>query len=283
MTEPARDAHAAAPVHARLLPDRGANGGTTLIVDGVTQSHVNPRDPRDLQLEYLRLVAAVIDGSREPGHPLRVLHLGAGALTLARYLGATRPGSVQHVVELHEEILDLVLAALPLPDGIELTVEFADARVAVERAARTGGGYDLAVVDVFEGAAAPAHLATLEFYTRLGDLLAPDAIIIVNTLPWGRLAETLAVGATLLAARPELLALTHPGVVDGTAPGNLVYAASAHPLPERRILDLADREPRAIAAYTGERLHRVIGDSAVTHDPEAGDHRRAVAPAAPPA
>ena len=71
-------------VSARLLPERGTNGGYSLVIEGTTQSHVNPLDPLDLQLEYTRLIASVIDGCRDAGVPLRVLHLGAGALTVPR-------------------------------------------------------------------------------------------------------------------------------------------------------------------------------------------------------
>src|SRR5918993_1018973 len=160
-------------VHAKLLPGRGTNGGDSLLVDGTTQSHVNPRDPRDLQLEYTRLVAGIIDGCREAGRALRVLHLGAGALTLARYVAATRPGSVQHVVELHRELLEFVLDVVPLDPEVALTVEFEDARAAVEHAVRTAGGYDLGIVDVFSGDHSPGHLSTLEFLAgrSLGNLV----------------------------------------------------------------------------------------------------------------
>ena len=37
-------------VRARLLPERGANGGYSLVIEGTTQSHVNPLDPLDLKL-----------------------------------------------------------------------------------------------------------------------------------------------------------------------------------------------------------------------------------------
>ncbi|WP_395242876.1 spermidine synthase [Agromyces sp. MMS24-K17] len=268
MAEPTSERHPAG-LDVRLVQDRGPHGGTRLVIGGVTQSHVYPGDPRDLELEYVRIIAAIVDGSRETGHPLRILHLGAGALTLPRYFGTTRPGSVQHVVELHEDLLDLVLAALPLPDGVELTVEFADARVAVERAARTGGGYDVAVVDVFDGRVAPAHLSTLEFLERLGDLLAPDAIVVVNTLATGALDASGAVAATLRAFRPAVVGLAHPGVVDGTAIGNVVYAASTVAFPTGRILDLADRGPRPIAVLDGDDLATFIGGAAVAHDPVA--------------
>ena len=63
-----------------------------LLIDGVPQSHVDLEDPGYLDFEYVRRIGHVIDEAAPAGQPLRVLHLGAGALTLARYVAATRPG-----------------------------------------------------------------------------------------------------------------------------------------------------------------------------------------------
>ena len=64
-----------------------------LLAGGVPQSYVDLDDPLHLELEYMRQLGHLIDLAAPAGVPLRVLHLGAGALTLARYVAATRPGS----------------------------------------------------------------------------------------------------------------------------------------------------------------------------------------------
>jgi len=258
-------------VSASLLPERGTHGGYSLVIEGTTQSHVNPLDPRDLQLEYTRLVAAVIDGCGEPGDPIRILHLGAGALTIPRYVAATRPGSVQHVVELHRELFDFVIDALPLDDDVELTVEFDDGRVAVERAARTGGGYDVAVVDVFSGAVSPRHLSTAEFFAALDQLLAPDGVVVVNTLATSGLDMSREVTATLGARYADVLALASPSVVDGTSLGNVVIAASSQRLADDRILRSADTGPRPIRLLRDDALAAFVGDAPVRHDDDPAD------------
>lgn len=258
-------------VNARLLPDRGTNGGYTLVVDGTTQSHVNPRDPRDLQLEYTRLVAGIVDGCREPGRPLRVLHLGAGALTIARYVAATRRGSVQHVVELHRELLEFVLDVLPFDADAELTVEFDDARAAVERSMRTAGGYDLAIVDVFSGSDSPDHLATLEFFVDLGNLLAPDGIIVVNTIASPGLGRSREVGATLAALRSDVVALSAPAVVAGVSLGNVVLAAADAALPTREFLRHAGAGVRPIELLSGSAFLAFVGDAPIRRDPDSID------------
>ena len=84
-------------------PDRAS--GFLLTVDGTPQSHVDLDDPT-----YLVLRVRPADGSTSSISSLRravglaVVHLGAGALTLARYVAATRPGSRQRAVEVSDEV-----------------------------------------------------------------------------------------------------------------------------------------------------------------------------------
>ena len=258
-------------VRARLIPERGTNGGYSLVIEGTTQSHVNPRDPLDLQLEYARLVVAIIDGCRDRGRAVRALHLGAGGLTIPRYLGATRPGSTQHVVELHRELLEFVLAVLPLAEGTELTVEYDDARAAVERAARTGGGYDVAIVDVFSGNVAPRHLSTAEFFVALRQLLAPDGITIVNALATAGADTGREIAATLATVHAEVIALVSPAVLDGTSLGNVVFAASDSPLPVDEIHREANTGPRPITLLRGDSLQAFVDGAPVRHDADVAD------------
>jgi hypothetical protein len=67
-----------------LLRDADRRAAWMLLIDGVPQSHVDLDDPGYLDFEYVRRIGHVIDEAAPAGQPLRVLHLGAGALTLAR-------------------------------------------------------------------------------------------------------------------------------------------------------------------------------------------------------
>lgn len=256
-------------LRAELLPGRGTNGGYSLVVDGVTQSHVNPADPRDLQLEYTRFVAAIADGCREQAEPVRVLHLGAGALTLARYLGATRPASVHHVVELHRALLEFVLDTLPVDPAVSITFEFDDARTAVERAVSHGAEFDLVIADLFSGSRTPEHLSTEEFFDDLGRLLSPDGVLVVNTIATVGLGASREVGATLLETFPEVVALTSPTVVADAGLGNVVYAASHDELPRRRIRRRIDQTHRRIELLEGAPLAAYVGQARTLRDGQA--------------
>ena len=110
-----------------------------LLVDGVPQSHVDLDDPGYLDFEYVRRLGHVIDLAAPPGTPLRVLHLGAGGLTLARYVSATRSGSNQLAAECDAEVVALVRRRLPLNQPVRsrtragrITVRVADARAVLE-------------------------------------------------------------------------------------------------------------------------------------------------------
>lgn len=251
-------------IEATLLAGRGTRGGYSLVIGGTTQSHVNPDDPTDLQLEYVRLATAAIDAAFDAGAPVRALHLGGGALTIPRYLAHTRPGSPQHVVELFGELYEFVVDAVPLPAGSIVTEEFDDARRAVERA--EPGSRDLVVVDVFSGSSAPAHCTTVEFFAAAARLLAPGGLLVVNTLLSSGADFTREVAATLAAVLPEL-AVVAPEANLGAAPvGNIVLAASDRPLDVDRLGEALAFEHRPVVVLTGDDARGFIGDAAVRSD-----------------
>src|SRR5271156_566907 len=143
---------------AELLRDGDRRAAWMLLVDGIPQSHVDLDDPGYLDFEYVRRLGHVIDTAAPTAQPLRVLHLGAGALTLARYVTATRPGSTQLAVEVDAALVDLVRRRLPLR-GVR--VRIGDARAVLERL--RAGSFDVVIADVFAGGRTPAHLTTVEF------------------------------------------------------------------------------------------------------------------------
>lgn len=154
------------------------DGGWVLQIGGVEQSHVDLADPTHIVHEYLRRMANVVDEAWPHGQPIRIAHLGAGALTLARYVQATRPGSPQLVIEIERELPTLVTTALPMPAGTNLTVLIGDARE--ELAALGDRTFDALVIDVFSGESSPAHLAAKDFYLEALDHLEADGLLLVN-------------------------------------------------------------------------------------------------------
>lgn len=209
---------------ADLVPDPKRPRGWMLLVDGVAQSYVDLDDPTHLEFEYVRRVASIIDACAPPGKPLRALHLGGGALCLPRYVGATRPGSTQVVIERDPALALLVHRQLPLPadSGIEIHID--DARTAIESARRKS--YDLVILDAYEGAAMPRDLTSGEFVAHAARTLRPSGTYVVNITDLPVLAFSRVQAATVRGAFPELCVIAEPGMLRGRRFGNIVLAAS---------------------------------------------------------
>lgn len=224
-----RHAEAVATGLAEIVGDPDRASGHTLLIDGAPQSHVDLADPTHLEFEYIRRMAAAIDLVAAPGAALRVLHLGGGALTLPRYVAATRPGSPQRVVEIDGPLVELVRRVLPVDPRAKLRVRVGDAREAV-RGTRDGG-YDLVVLDVFAGSRTPAHLASVEFMHDVARVLTPGGRLVANVADGPPLRYARAQVATIRAALPEACLVADAGVLRGRRFGNLVVVAGRTALP----------------------------------------------------
>ncbi len=216
--------------------------GFELVVDDTPQSHVDLDDPTHLHFEYVVRMGAVIDQLTTAGAPLTAVHLGAGALTIPRYIEATRPGSRQQVIEWEAPLVALVREHLPLPRGASIRIRIGDAREGAQKLPPAlSGACDLVVSDVYSGAQTPAHLTSVEFYRELSGLLAPTGVLLVNVADGPGLAFARRQVATIAHVLPEVALLSDTQVLKGRRFGNLVIAASTSPLPTEWL-------PRMLAA-----------------------------------
>jgi spermidine synthase len=255
---------------ATIEPDRWSPGAVTLVVDGTPQSHVDLDDPSRLFFEYVQRIGHVIDEWDEPGQPMTAVHLGAGGLTLPRYIHATRPGSRQQVIELDEELMAFVREHLPLPRNSGIRIRYGDARATLARLpAALHGAVDLVVVDVFSGARIPAHVTSAEFYTEVGRLLAPGGIVAVNIADGPGLAFARGQAATLRLALGEVAALAEASVLKGRRFGNVVLIASRDPLPLEWLPRLMARGPHPAAVLAGRELIDWMAGAPVVTDQTA--------------
>ncbi|WP_448263450.1 spermidine synthase [Microbacterium aurum] len=254
---------------ARVIPSRFA-GGYELDVAGTPQSHVDLDDPTHLHFEYVARMAAVIDRLRMPGQPLTAIHLGAGALTLPRYVEHTRPGSRQQVIELEQPLVDLVREQLPLARGAQVRVRIGDARdVAARLPAGLQGAADLVVSDVFAGSQTPSHLTTVEYFRVLAGLLAPDGVLLVNVADGAGLAFARREVATVRAVLPEVIVLAEVQTLKGRRFGNLVIAASAAPLPTEWLPRLMAAGPHPAKVAQGAEIDEFVRGASVATDADA--------------
>ncbi|MDG4818172.1 spermidine synthase [Micromonospora carbonacea] len=254
---------------AELVPDPDRPRSFTLLLDGAPQSHVDLADPTHLEFEYVRRLAAALDLIAPAGAPLRVLHLGGGALTLPRYVRATRPGSTQRVCEVDAALVDLVRRELPWPADPRLRVRVADARAALE--STRDAGYDVVVADVFAGARTPAHLTSVEYLAEVARVLAPGGWYLANVADGPPLRHARAQVATVRAVLPRACLVGDAAVLRGRRYGNLVLVAGRvePPVPELTRRAAGDWFPGRVLA--GDELDRFAGGAAVVRDADATD------------
>ncbi|WP_051222398.1 fused MFS/spermidine synthase [Agrococcus lahaulensis] len=243
-------------------------GGWQLVVDGTPQSHVDPERPQLLVYEYVQQIGHVID-ALEPG-PITAVHLGAGALTLPRYVDATRPGSRQQVIELEPALVELVREVAPLPRGASVRLRYGDAREQLSRLPKgLVGAADLVVVDVFSGSQTPAHVTTVEFHALVRELLAPAGVVAVNIADDRQLAFAKRQLAALLEVHAEAAALADPGMLKGRRFGNVVAIAGAA-LPDLEAIGRAlRRDPLPGKVVAGAELRRFLGGALPARDADA--------------
>jgi hypothetical protein len=257
-----------------LLRDADRPAAWMLLIDGVPQSHVDLDDPGYLDFEYVRRIGHVIDAAAPAGQPLRVLHLGAGALTLARYVAATRPGSPQLAVEADAELVDLIRLRLP-PRNPRLRIRVGDARAELERL--RPGSFDVVIADVFDGGRTPAHLTSAEFWSAIRRAVRGTGVAAANVADGAPLVHARAQVATALTVFPHACLIADAGVLRGRRFGNLVLAVSPEPLPADELTRRAAGDPLPGRVLHGRDLKRFTAGARPVTDATA-----APSPAAPP-
>ncbi|MFE1880255.1 spermidine synthase [Streptomyces diastatochromogenes] len=260
---------------AQLIPDPDRGRAWTLLIDGAPQSHVDLDDPEYLSFEYQRRLGHVIDLVAPPGKPVQAVHLGGGALTLARYVAATRPRSTQQVVERDAALVQLVRRELPLDPNARIRVRAADAR---EGLAKVPDGWaDLVIADVFSGARTPAHLTSTEFLDEVRRALKPSGVYAANLADGPPLAHLRGQIATAAARFPELALIADPAVLRGKRFGNAILAACDLPLPLAELTRRAASDPHPARVEHGKQLLDFTGGAAPVTDAAA-----VASPAPPP-
>lgn len=244
---------------ASLIPDRDRSNGWLLLVDETQQSHVNLADPTDLAFEYVRRIGYVID--LLPPGPLRVVHLGGGAMTLARYAAATRPRTQNLVVDNDGQLMELVRTHLPWPRQFRIRVRCGDAREAL-----TGlrpGAADLIVLDVFARARTPGEMTSVETFTSTRAALAPTGTLVANIADTGNLTYARRYVAGMQVAFDRLLLCLEPAVRRGRRFGNIIVVAqpsSADPLDLPTLVRRCSCDPSPARVLHGDELATFIGD-----------------------
>lgn len=224
------DAHTKTLASGRQAQFQRDGSAWTLIVDGTPQSRVDSLDATELDFGYIRHMGQALDVALPPG-PVTALHLGAGALSIPRYLEATRPGSRQQVIELERDLVEFVREVLPLPAGAAIRMRYGDAREQLSRLpAGLVGAVDAIVVDVFAGARTPAHVTTVEFFEIAARYLAPGGVLLANVADGHDLGFARGTVAALREAIGPTALIADPAVFKGRRFGNIVAVSAREDL-----------------------------------------------------
>jgi spermidine synthase len=218
---------------------QGPDGRERLLrMDTLRHAYVDLDDPTHLEFAYTQLLGDVVDALAPAGEPLAALHIGGGGFTMPRYIAATRPLSVNRVLELDPEVLATAREELGLQTSEALSVVLGDARLSLRD--EPDATYDLVIGDAFAGPAVPWHLTTRELAADVARALRPGGIYAVNIIDYPPLRLARAQLATLAEAFEHVGVLGPASRVTGASGGNVILLASDEPLPGSALL-AADR------------------------------------------
>jgi spermidine synthase len=242
-----------------LVPDLAYPRAFTLRIGRTDQSYVDLDDPLRLEFDYVQRLADVLDSVTEPGQRLRVVHIGGAAMTLPRYIAATRPSSAQIVLEPDVELTAFVRRHLPLPVRSGIKVRGTDGCRGI---AELRDGYaDLVIIDAFVGARVPAELTTNEFLEDARRSLSDHGVIILNLTDRGPLGYARRVLAGVRQVFPHVLLCAEPSTLKGRRFGNVIIAGGGTALPYSAIAERAGQSPFPYRVLRGARLNQLLSDS----------------------
>jgi len=242
-----------------LVPDLAYPRAFTLRIGRTDQSYVDLDDPLRLEFDYVQRLADVVDSVTEPGQRLRVVHIGGAAMTLPRYIAATRPGSAQLVLEPDVELTAFVRRHLPLPVRSGIKVRGTDGCRGI---AELRDGYaDLVIIDAFVGARVPAELTTNEFLEDARRSLSDHGVIILNLTDRGPLGYARRVLAGVRQVFPHVLLCAESSTLKGRRFGNVIIAGGGTALPYSAIAERAGQSPFPYRVLRGARLNQLLADS----------------------
>lgn len=267
MSEPFALRLAGSGLIATLQPDAWRPGSWVLAIDDTPQSHIDLADPTALHFDYIARMGHIIDAAFHTGDSITALHLGAGGLTLPRYIDATRPGSRQQVVEIERDLIDFVREHCPLPRGASIRCRYGDARAVMESLPKgLLGQVDLVVVDVFRGARTPAHVTSVEFYTAVKSLLAPAGVVVANVTDGPPMAFARGQLATIRFVFGDAFAVAEQVVANAKRFGNVVIAATAGGDIPTWVAGLAGKGPHPTGLIAGSDAATWSASAAVVTD-----------------
>ena len=238
-----------------LLRDLDRPTGRVLLVDGVEQSYVDD-DPTHLEFEYMQHMALVLDAVLPGRSAVRAVHLGGGALTMPRWISATRPDSRQLAVEASDAVLDVVRGLAP----VACEVIVADAVDAM--AELPAGDADVVIWDLYDGPRAVTSALTIESITAMRQVLDEHGLLLLNVSDAKPFDVVRPVLAAMRTCFDDLVLLAEPATLRGRRSGNCVLAGIVDDvLPREALVRAGAAAPVRATVVEGDALAEMVGDA----------------------
>jgi len=142
------------------------------------QSSMRLARPNDLELAYTRSMMAFLLFNDAPQ---RVLMVGLGGGSLAKFIYHRLPEAASEVLEINPQVVAVARRMFEVPAGDErFTVRVCDA---ADFIAREGPAYDTILVDGYDGESQVETLSSRAFYAACRRRLAARGVLVVNL--WG--------------------------------------------------------------------------------------------------
>ena len=138
------------------------------------QSRMQILRPDVLELEYTRTMMGFLMFAPEPG---RLLMIGLGGGSLAKFCRRHLPEASMRVVEINPHVIALRDAFSVPPDDARFQVTLADGARFVRE---TDDRFGVLMVDAFDSQGMPAALGSRRFYDDCLDVLQPGGLMVVN-------------------------------------------------------------------------------------------------------
>jgi spermidine synthase len=261
---------------ATLVPDRSYPHAYVLRIGQTDQSYVDLDDPLRLEFDYVQRIADAIDAAAPVGQRIRVVHVGGAALTVPRYVSATRPQSAQIVLEPDADLTEFVREHLPLPRRSGIKVRATDGRSGI--AELRDDFADIVVVDAFDGSRVPADLTTVEFFADLHRVLVDGGTMLLNLTDRAPFEYGRRVMAGVAAVFPFCAVSAEPATLKGRRFGNVLVTGSTAELALAELARAAGSSAFPYRVVHGERLAQLVGggtpftgaDTAMSPEPPHG-------------
>lgn len=165
----------------KTMSDNGINQLEALVIDNLTHSYTDLKDPLHLEYSYLKMYGEFLLWRQAEKRPVNMLFIGGGGYTFPRYVEKKYPEAKIDVVEIDPEVTNIVYNYLGVSRDSRIRSFNEDGRWFVMNL-KQRHVYDFIFLDAFNDLSIPYHLTTKEFAALLKPLLKPDGIIISNII-----------------------------------------------------------------------------------------------------